>query len=110
MANKWLLISGGDGYSTEIVVGQEALEQAFLKLLLGDPCDMSAENVSEGECHLKHLRDTDQNWLHNYQFGPVEYTLRLEDGHIHVFRLVDEDELRTADMARKLAFAAGKQT
>lgn len=85
---RWLIICGGDGYGTHVAEGREAMERIFLEQFLGPPGEpFSKENVEYGEALLEHLRDTDENWLMNYQLGPVEYTYHAEDGHVHVYRL-----------------------
>lgn len=88
LPDRWLIISGGDGYSTHVVEGREAMERTFLEQFLGPPSEsFSQENVEYGEALLEHLRDEDENWIHNYALGPVEYTYQAEDGHVHVYRL-----------------------
>jgi len=79
LARQYLLTSGGDGFSSEIVSGAE-LDEAFIKLHYDPASDCPAD---ERKSMLEHLHDED-NWEMNYELGPIRYEQRYEDGYVAV--------------------------
>lgn len=81
-AIQYLIVTGGDGYSTQIV-DESTLEDAYLATIYGDAKDCPAH---ERDMLLQHLRDPD-NWTHNQELGRVRYDDRGCDGYIQIIRL-----------------------
>lgn len=81
---KFLIVTGGDGYSTKIV-DEDKLEEAYLAAIYGDAKHCPAH---EREILIEHLRNDDY-WQHAHGIGRVRFEERGCDGYLEIIRLVD---------------------
>jgi hypothetical protein len=83
---RYVLIAGGDGYTSMIVEGRAAMERAFLNLHW-DPIDFISLTDEQREM-LGCIRDEDQ-WMMDALHGRIAFDVQHEDGWVKVFRLVN---------------------
>lgn len=83
---RYILIAGGDGYTSMIVEGRAAMERAFLKLHW-DPIDFISLTDEQREL-LAVIRDEDE-WATDALHGRISFDVKHEDGWVRVYRLVN---------------------
>ncbi len=75
----YLVIGGGDGYESHVVTGGELVD-AYLALHFGEAANCPE---SERDGFAEWLLNED-NWSHNWHYGPISYYEDLEDAYIGV--------------------------
>jgi hypothetical protein len=85
-SERYILITGGDGYGTVTVTGRETMERTFVRLHWPE-ADFA--NLSEEEKHcLDGIRDED-GWTFQPDFGRVHYGASYECDWVDVYRVTD---------------------
>jgi hypothetical protein len=101
----YVIISGGDGYSTKIVTEAE-LEDAFVGVHYGDAG--ASCPPEERQAYVDGLRDED-NWTMDYG-ARLSYHVSYEDGYVSIFRLFDsENEIAALQSALTAERAAREE-
>ena len=86
IAEQYILIAGGDGYTSMVVDGREAMERAFLALHW-DPMDFNDLTDEQREL-LAVVRDENE-WNTDALHGRIAFDVQHEDGWVRIYRLVN---------------------